>query len=140
MHNNLNRQILRGAVGISMTTCMFSDAYIFYDKRHWHVYFSVITNHKRQYKHILCQSNTKKTNLSCICQKSQLNGQEIGVFRWYFGDSSDRKTNIKAQDYMDLYMTILFWPGNVFYQQFLLFPQGFQKLSFSGLSKVRIVW
>ena len=31
----------------------------------------------------------KKTNLSCICQKSELNSQEIGVFRWYFRDSSD---------------------------------------------------
>ena len=31
----------------------------------------------------------KKTNVSCICQKSELNSQEIGVFRWYFGNSSD---------------------------------------------------
>ena len=31
----------------------------------------------------------KKTNISCICQKSELNSQEIGVFRWYFGNSSD---------------------------------------------------
>ena len=31
----------------------------------------------------------KKTNISCICQKSELNSQEIGVFRWYFVNSSD---------------------------------------------------
>ena len=63
MHNNLNRQILQGAAGISVNMCAFSDAYIFYDKHHRHVYFSVTmfkTNHKSQYKHILCQSNTKK--------------------------------------------------------------------------------
>ena len=29
------------------------------------------------------------TNLSCFCQKSELNSKKIGVFRWYFGDSSD---------------------------------------------------
>ena len=29
MHNNLNRQILRGAAGISVNMCVFSDAYIF---------------------------------------------------------------------------------------------------------------
>ena len=42
MHNNLNWQILRGAVPISVNTFMFSDAYIFRDKRHRHVYFSVV--------------------------------------------------------------------------------------------------
>ena len=100
MHN-LNRQILRGAGRISVNMCVFSDAYIFHDKHHRHVYFSVVmfkTNHKRQYERTSCQSNTKKTNLSCICQKSELNRQEIGYFGvsvvfWYFGDSSDRSEN-----------------------------------------------
>ena len=37
-----------------------------------------------------CVSNTKKDKcIKCICQKSELNSQEIGVFRWYFGNSSD---------------------------------------------------
>ena len=30
MHNNLNQQILRGAADISVNTCVFSDAYIFF--------------------------------------------------------------------------------------------------------------
>ena len=51
-----------------------------------------------QYKHILCQVSRKMTNLSCFCQKSELNSKKvevfrcfggISVFRWYFGDSSD---------------------------------------------------
>ena len=43
MHNNLNKQILRGAAGISVNMCMFSDAYNFFfnNKRQRHVYFSV---------------------------------------------------------------------------------------------------
>ena len=41
MNNNLNGQILRGAAGISVNMCMFSDAYIFYEKRHWHFHFSI---------------------------------------------------------------------------------------------------
>ena len=32
----------------------------------------------------------KKDDISCICQKSELNSQEIGAFWWYFSDSLDR--------------------------------------------------
>ena len=86
MHNNLNWQILRGAAGISVNMCVFSDAnvvgmFIFLSQ----CFKLTINVNINAY----CVSNMKKTNVSCICQKSELNSQEIGVFWWYFDNSSD---------------------------------------------------
>ena len=49
-----------------------------------------------QYKHILCQVSRKMTNLSCFCQKSELNSKKIGVFRCFGGISVIRRTQINS--------------------------------------------
>ena len=49
----------------------------------------------------------KKTNVLCICQKSELNGQEIGIFRWYFGNSlghfEENRSQKDTPDFFFLY-------------------------------------
>ena len=95
MHYNLNQQISRCEAGISVNTCVSSDEYIFYDKRRRHVYFSVTMFNLTINVNIntYCDNVTqKKTNLSCICQKSELNNQEIDVFRCFGGISVIRRT------------------------------------------------
>ena len=50
----------------------------------------------------------KKTNLSHICLKSELNSYEIGLFQWYFGDSSDRfEENGSQKDTPDFFVASL---------------------------------
>ena len=50
----------------------------------------------------------KKTNILCICQKSELNSQEIGVFRSNFGNSSDHfEENGSQKDTHDFFVASL---------------------------------
>ena len=75
----------------------------------------------------MCQSNTKKTNLSCICQKSEFNSQEIGVFRCFGGISVIRRTAQKVQFFFDGGGNIVKKGKNAGYPAFSPFPTKFSK-------------
>ena len=78
-----------------------------------------------KYPHILCQVSQKKTNLSCFCQKSELNRKNIGVF-WYLSGIS-----VISQTGDQLIIDYLLHTSNI---AFTMFPEKFQLRGFVTLT------